>query len=246
MYIRMCIYIYLYIMYLCMYVCISVCMYVCTYVYLYVHLYVCMCVCGRVRACPHTHISPPTSYQLPSFMKLKTTLWRRSTLLRVILLLVGTQNTNTAFIWHIAAYLCSGGCLLISCRNNRDIPAAQAKLCGFPHSTAECWANSFGIFIFALFNVILFIYFSLIYWRAPQQMLRKHRSLEGLLCNPMRKMMKMMTVFLLFNFKGAPVERNWQGKTKYSEKTLSQCHFVHHKSHMERPEPGPPRWVDGD
>jgi hypothetical protein len=30
---------------------------------------------------------------------------------------------------------------------------------------------------------------------------------------------------------------------KYSKKNLSQCHFVHHKYHMDRTgiEPGPPR-----
>jgi hypothetical protein len=50
------------------------------------------------------------------------------------------------------------------------------------------------------------------YWRASYQMLRTLRSLEGLLCNPMRKMMKMMRFFLLFHFNGAPVEWNWQGK----------------------------------
>jgi hypothetical protein len=36
-------------------------------------------------------------------------------------------------------------------------------------------------------------------------------------------------------------------KQKNSEKTLSQCHFFHHKSHMDRPgrEPGPPQWEAG-
>jgi hypothetical protein len=29
-------------------------------------------------------------------------------------------------------------------------------------------------------------------------------------------------------------EIDW-GKPKYSERNLSQCHFVYHKSHMDRP-----------
>jgi hypothetical protein len=52
---------------------------------------------------------------------------------------------------------------------------------------------------------------------------------------------KMMKFFLLFHL----MEHLWneidRGKPKYSEKNLSQCHFVHH-TYMDRPgiESGPP------
>jgi hypothetical protein len=88
-----------------------------------------------------------------------------------------------------------------------------------------------------------FIYL-FIYWRVPQQMLRTHRSLEGLLCNPVMKM-----EFFWFSIW---MEHRWnkidKEKPKYLEKTLSQFHFVHRKSHMDRPgiESGPPRWEAGD
>jgi hypothetical protein len=83
------------------------------------------------------------------------------------------------------------------------------------------------------------------YWRAPQQMLRTHRSLEGLLCNPVRKVMRFFLFFLVMEHRWNEIDR---GKPKYSGKNLSQCHFVHHKSHMDRPgiEPGPPRWKASD
>jgi hypothetical protein len=54
-------------------------------------------------------------------------------------------------------------------------------------------------------------------------------------------------IFVLF----IVMEHRWneidKGKPKYSEKTLSQCHFVRHKSHMDWPgiEPGSPLWEAG-
>jgi hypothetical protein len=44
------------------------------------------------------------------------------------------------------------------------------------------------------------------------------------------------------------MEHRWNDtdreKPNNSEKNLSQCHFVYHKSHIDSPgrEPGPPRW----
>jgi hypothetical protein len=59
----------------------------------------------------------------------------------------------------------------------------------------------------------------------------------------MRKVMKMMRFFCF----SISMEHRWKeidrGKPKYSEKNLSQCHFVHNQSHMDRPgiKLGPPR-----
>ena len=60
---------------------------------------------------------------------------------------------------------------------------------------------------------------------------------EGLLCNPVMKMKRKIISFFLFL---QVTEYRWnesdRGKPKYSVKNMSQCHFVHHKSHMDWPE----------
>jgi hypothetical protein len=71
-------------------------------------------------------------------------------------------------------------------------------------------------------------------------MLRTHRNLEGLFYNPVMKMMSFFLLFILMEHRWNEIDR---GKPKYSERNMSQCHFIHHKSHMDRHgmEPGPPR-----
>jgi hypothetical protein len=61
-------------------------------------------------------------------------------------------------------------------------------------------------------HIVLHFCFFLLWWRAPQQMLRTHRSLKAS-CAIQRWRWKMIS-FFIFTSNGAPVEWNWQGKTE--------------------------------
>jgi hypothetical protein len=63
----------------------------------------------------------------------------------------------------------------------------------------------------------------------------------GLLCNPYDEADSFFHFFLVMQHRWNEIDR---GKPKYSYKNLSQCHFIHHKSHMDWTgiESPPPRW----
>jgi hypothetical protein len=67
-------------------------------------------------------------------------------------------------------------------------------------------------------------------------MLQTHRSLEDLLCNPVMKMISFFCFCIIMEHRWNEIDR---GKPKYSERNLSQCHFVHHKSYMDWPGSNP-------
>jgi hypothetical protein len=82
-------------------------------------------------------------------------------------------------------------------------------------------------------HTIPHVYFFLC-WRAPQQKLRTHRSLYAYCATLWWRWRERWSFF-----SPRVMEHRWnetgRGKPKHSGKKLSQCHFVHHKSHMDWP-----------
>jgi hypothetical protein len=49
----------------------------------------------------------------------------------------------------------------------------------------------------------------------------------------MKTMMMIIIIFVFFLVRGNRWNEIDRGRPKYSEKNLSQCHFVRHKSHVD-------------
>jgi hypothetical protein len=76
------------------------------------------------------------------------------------------------------------------------------------------------------------ILFFFLWWRVSQQKLRMHRSLKGLLCNPVMKKRNMISFFFLSN--GATVAWNWRGNTEVlGEKPVPVTHCPPQNSHKQ-------------
>jgi hypothetical protein len=67
-------------------------------------------------------------------------------------------------------------------------------------------------------------------WRAPQQMLRTHRSLQPYCATVWWRWLIFFSFFQIMEHRWNVIYR---GKPEYSGKNLYQCNFVHHKSHMD-------------
>jgi hypothetical protein len=104
-----------------------------------------------------------------------------------------------------------------------------------------------------MFEIPAFVFVHPVHW-SPNQCLRIYSFFPpegGVRLVPKRGCLLTLAYYsfpIWYEF----VERRWndidRGKSKNSEKNLSQCHFVYHKSHMDWPgrQPGPPRWEAGD
>jgi hypothetical protein len=81
-------------------------------------------------------------------------------------------------------------------------------------------------------------------WRAPQQMLRTHRSLEAY-CETLWWRWLFVLFFRVMEHRWNEIAR---GKPKDSGRNLSHCHLVYPKSHMDWPgiKPEPLQWEAGD
>jgi hypothetical protein len=89
--------------------------------------------------------------------------------------------------------------LAMGCLEHHDEPLASTESRDLETVILTYYKN------LALFPILFF------YWRVPQQMLRTHRSLEAYCAN---MWWRWLLFFFAFPCNGAPIEWNWQGKTK--------------------------------